>query len=108
VVRGFRYLNAHVHPTLEGASEMWEGGNPNRHVFGSTFNPYWCGWSLHWGLFAAMILLWEVGRFAPKGETWNAELNEFSDAAGRWGLSHLARFDDSSSVAGRDDLEESS
>lgn len=88
VKRGFGFLNAHVHPTLEGASQMWRDGNPYQHVFGPTFDDRLCAWSVHWGLFAGVILLWEVARLKFQGDVWVAELGELSNAIARWGLSH--------------------
>jgi hypothetical protein len=88
VVRGYRYLNAHVHPTLEGASQMWEPGNSNRHVFGPTFEGRLCAWCVHWGLFSGVVLLWEVARLKFQGDAWVAELGELTNAVGAWGNNH--------------------
>jgi hypothetical protein len=86
--RGFAFLNAHAHPTLEGASQTWDATDPGRSVFGPTFDEDRCGWCLHWGLFAGLILLFEVARFAYQGEEWVSELTDFANAAAAWGLRH--------------------
>lgn len=84
--RGFKYLNAHSHPTLEGATQTWDPDDDARRVFGPTFSDIHCRRCLHWGLIAGVMLLWELARLKFQGDEWIAELGDFTNAARVWDL----------------------
>src|SRR5215217_2141702 len=49
VSAGFKILNDHAHPTIEGATQAWDPDNPERRVFGPTFSDLHCRRCLTWG-----------------------------------------------------------
>lgn len=82
VGRGIKALNAHSHPTIEGASHLWDVQDPDRRYFGPLYGDSHCRRCLKWGLFAGTILLAEIREMAHLGDTWNTEFQELMTAAG--------------------------
>lgn len=88
VSQGFKILNDHAHPTIEGTTQTWDAEDSGRRVFGANFSDLHCRRCLTWGLSAGMMLLDEVALIDPQGDDWISELNSLDQELAQWLQDH--------------------
>ena len=99
---GFDSLSDHSHPSFAGATQTWQPSDLQRRNFGPTYQESLALRCLDWGLVASAMLLTEVGRLAPQGASWDAQLDQLKVDSARWGL---AIRDQHNGTSKEDDIE---
>ncbi len=85
---GVEMLNDHAHPTVEGATQVWDPRDPDRRIFGGSFSDAHCRLCMTWGLSSGQALLEELGKIDDQGMAWENERILVGNALGPWLQNH--------------------